>query len=180
MSCQNVEMLHSLKLDTLRNIAYHDRRRRWFLRIGRGFQAASIFLSCGAIAVFFAKLGDFAPAIPSVLAAAATALNLVFDFRGRASEHHSLEKRYHLIMEKLENARNRNILTDALCCDLSEEMNAIHKDEPPLNITLNLISYNVALYQIAGDNREYIAEHRESLRWYESFFADWYDFRSAV
>lgn len=172
--------LYGLRFELLRNIAYHDRRRRWFLRWDRILQATSVFMSCGAIAFFFANLGDYAPAIPAVLAAAATSLNLVFDCRGRAYEYHSLAKRYYAIVEKLEDALHRGVLCEATMCDLFQEMNAIHKDEPPLSVTLNLMAHNEALYQLSGDNLSHVKEHKEHLRWYERLLANWLDLKSAV
>ena len=84
------------------------------------------------------------------------------------------------IVEKLEDALHRGVLCEATMCDLFQELNAIHKDEPPLSVTLNLMAHNEALYQLSGDNLSHVKEHKEHLRWYERFLANWLDLKSAV
>ena len=71
----------------------------------------------------------------------AGALQLVFDFGGRAKEHEFLQKRFYEVITAIERSRTA---TDEDLCRWRADLVAIYADEPPTMRALDAIAYNNA------------------------------------
>jgi len=79
-----------IKLDALRNAIYHSSRRRFFELLSRFLSFCVVVSGTAAVA----NLAVLDPRWLAALAAAIGALQLVFDFNGRARLHENLQRRY--------------------------------------------------------------------------------------
>jgi hypothetical protein len=87
-----------IKFDALRNAIYHSSRRRFFELLSR-FLSFLVVVS-GTLAV--ATLANWDPRWPAAGAAVIGAMQLVFDFNGRARLHENLQRRYFELLAKIE------------------------------------------------------------------------------
>jgi hypothetical protein len=113
-----------IKFDALRNAIYHASRRRFFELLTR-FLSFLVVVS-GTLAV--ATLANWDPRWPAAGAAVIGALQLVFDFNGRARLHENLQRRYFELIAKIEKTLK---VTEQEIADWKSDLNLIYADEPP-------------------------------------------------
>jgi hypothetical protein len=87
-----------LKFEAIRNAIYHASRRRFFELLSR-FLSFCVVVS-GTVAV--ANVAKWDPRWPAAGAAVIGALQLVFDFNGRARLHENLQRRYFELVAEID------------------------------------------------------------------------------
>src|SRR5262245_36296790 len=126
-----------IKFDALRNAIYHSSRRRFFELLSR-------FLSFCVVVSGTAAVANLATLDPRWLAAGAAvigALQLVFDFNGRARLHENLQRRYFELIAAIDGAAGA---TDQNVAKWRADLNLIYANEPPPMRALDAIAYNKA------------------------------------
>jgi hypothetical protein len=126
-----------LRFEATRNAIYHAARRRFFELLSR-FLSFLVVVS-GTVAV--GNLINWDVKWPAAGAAVIGAMQLVFDFNGRARLHENLQRRYFEIIAKIEKILTP---TEQEVADLKSEMNLLYADEPPPMRALDAIAYNKA------------------------------------
>jgi hypothetical protein len=125
------------KFDALRNAIYHTSRRRFFELLSRSLSFLVVMSGTAAVA----NLQILDPRIPAAGAAAIGALQLVFDFHGRARTHELLQRKYYDLLADI----------DLVLAPEGEQLtrwqaalNRIYADEPPPMRALDAIAFNAA------------------------------------
>ena len=135
------------KFEALRNAIYHSSRRRFFELLTRGLSFLVIVSGTAAVA----NLQVLEPRWWAALAAVAGALQLVFDFNGRARLHELLQRRYFDLIAEIDAKTNP---TEEDFQKWQAALNRIYADEPPPMRALDAIAYNAACKSI-GYGPEY-------------------------
>ncbi|MCF1470577.1 hypothetical protein FS763_01355 [Agrobacterium vitis] len=134
------KQIKELRHAILRNALYHIARRSWHERVNR-------FLNLGVIiggTVYVAKIWPGSPGWDLALGLATStigAMQLVFDFGGKARDHQMLQKRYYDIRAAIDG--NTAPMT-ADCAKWRAELTRIYADEPPTFRALDAIADNQA------------------------------------
>lgn len=132
-----------IRFNVLRNALYHTSRRLTFDRWSRWCNFIVIMLGAAALSDV-AKWMDrpWLPALTGLLTAIVGALQLVFDFAGKARDHQALQRDYYHLLADIE----RTI--DPAHTDVAEwtaTMTRIAGDEPPVLRALDAKAYNDAI-----------------------------------
>jgi hypothetical protein len=125
------------KFDALRNAIYHSSRRRFFELLSRSL--SFLIVVSGTVAV--ANLQIFDARWAAALAAVIGALQLVFDFHGRARLHELLQRRYFELIAQIDEVPNP---TPEQRKQWQATLSRIYADEPPPMRALDAIAYNAA------------------------------------
>ena len=150
-----------LEFNALRNALYHTARRNALETWSRWLNFFVILLGASAVA-------DFAKDVPHgvvVLGLAITligALQLVFDFAGRARVHELLQRRYYEMLGRLKDTTTPTVED---CARFNGELARISGEEPPTYRALDAIAYNEANSTLYGDARAY---HKLRIHWWQS------------
>ena len=126
-----------IKFDALRNAIYHSSRRRFFELLSRFLSFCVVVSGTAAVA----NLAVLDPRWLAALAAAIGALQLVFDFNGRARLHENLQRRYFELIAVIDAVVEA---TDQDVAKWRADLNRIYADEPPPMRALDAIAYNKA------------------------------------
>jgi hypothetical protein len=126
-----------IKFEALRNAIYHSSRRRFFELLSR-FLSFLVIVS-GTLAV--ATLANWDPRWPAAGAAVIGAMQLVFDFNGRARLHENLQRRYFELIAKIEQVLTP---TEQEIASWKSDLNLMYADEPPPMRALDTVAYNKA------------------------------------
>ena len=126
-----------IKFDVLRNAIYHSSRRRFFELLSRFLSFCVVVSGTAAVA----NLAVLDPRWLAALAAAIGALQLVFDFNGRARLHENLQRRYFELIAVIDAVVEA---TDQDVAKWRADLTLIYADEPPPMRALDAIAYNKA------------------------------------
>lgn len=146
------------KHTALRNALYHTARRKWldtwgrmlnFMVIVAGTSAATDMLG---LVQGSAKLAAFTVAVIG-------ALQLVYDFSGRARTHELLQRRYYTIYADISECTAPD---DKKCAEWEAEFARAAGDEPPTMRALDAIADNQATNALLGGKR------RLTVNWWQS------------
>jgi hypothetical protein len=127
----------NIKFDALRNAIYHSSRRRFFELLNRSL--SFLIIISGTVAVASVTKWDIA--WPAAVAAVIGALQLVFDFAGRAYIHANLQRRYFELIAAIDGVVEA---TDQDLAKWRAALNLIYADEPPPMRALDAIAHNKA------------------------------------
>jgi hypothetical protein len=126
-----------VKFDALRNAIYHASRRRFFELLSRSLSFLVVVSGTAAVA----SVAGWDPRLPAAGAAIIGAMQLVFDFNGRARLHENLQRRYFELIAAVEKK------VDASPTDIAQwraDLGQIYADEPPPMKALDAIAFNSA------------------------------------
>jgi hypothetical protein len=132
------------KFDALRNAIYHTSRRRFFELLSRSLSFLVVVSGTAAVA----NLKAFEPRYAAAGAAVIGALQLVFDFNGRARTHEILQRKYYDLVAEIDGIMNPN---DEQIVRWQAALNRIYADEPPPMRALDAIAYNAACRNMGKD-----------------------------
>lgn len=131
---------HAIRHDTLRNALYHIARRAWLERMSRLLNLAVILGGTS----YAAQVTTGSPAWTLALglgSATVGAIQLIFDFSGKAHLHERLQRRYYILLASIEAKRDA---TAEDCANWRAELMQIYADEPPTFRALDAIADNQA------------------------------------
>ena len=138
---------YQAKHGALRNALYHTARRRWLEGWSRFLNLLIIIAGTSAASDMFGYLPNITK--PTAFAVAVIgALQLVYDFSGRARTHEILQKRYFDLIADIEECITFN---EKLCKKWDAEMMRIAGDEPPIMRALDVIADNQATQAMSGE-----------------------------
>lgn len=143
------ERVFQLRHMALRNALYHLARRRFLDGISRTFNLLIILGGTGTAA----ELSRGNPNIAFYLGGAIAlvgALQLVFDYTGRARLHEILQRRYFSLMADVECAISP---TSDQCARWYAEFTRAAADEPPTMRALDAIADNQATFALLGGDK---------------------------
>jgi hypothetical protein len=143
---ENVKKAKNLRHMSLRNALYHLARRRWLETWGKLFNFSIVIAGTSAAADVFGYIPDSRIWLPFGIAAIG-ALQLVYDFSGRARTHEILQRRYFSLMAEIEECVEPDQLQ---CAKWSAEISRIAGDEPPTLRALDAIADNQATNAMYG------------------------------
>jgi hypothetical protein len=133
------------KFDAMRNAIYHTSRRRFFELLTRCL--SFLVVASGTAAV--ANIHAIDPRYAAAGAAMIGALQLVFDFSGRARTHEILQRKYYDLLAEIDGIQTPN---DEQFLKWQAALNRIYADEPPPMRALDAIAYNAACRNMGYDN----------------------------
>jgi hypothetical protein len=132
------------KFDALRNAIYHTSRRRFFELLSRFLSFLVVISGTAAVA----NLHAIEPRFAAAAAATIGALQLVFDFNGRARTHEILQRKYYDLIAEIDGIQSPN---DEQILKWQAALNRIYADEPPPMRALDAIAYNAACRNMGYD-----------------------------
>ena len=132
------------KFDALRNAIYHTSRRRFFELLSRSLSFLVVVSGTAAVA----NLQAIEPRFAAAGAAIIGALQLVFDFNGRARTYEILQRKYYDLIAEIDGVLNPN---DEQILKWQAALNRIYADEPPPMRALDAIAYNAAWRNMGHD-----------------------------
>ncbi|MBB4577278.1 MULTISPECIES: hypothetical protein [Rhizobium] len=140
--------VHGIRHNTLRNALYHIARRAWLERVSRFLNLAVILGGTSYAAQVFinSPRGTFVLGLAS---ATLGAVQLIFDFSGKAHHHERLQKRYYDLLASVEETRGPT-MDD--CAAWRAELTRIYADEPPTLRALDAIADNQATAATYGSS----------------------------
>lgn len=132
-----------LQLNVMRNALYHAGQRRRYERYTRWSNFLVIILGASAMA----DLSRFVEIpggviLPGLLTTVLGALQLVFDFGGRARDHQVLQRDYYMLYAEIDQVISP---TDEQIAVFASAMSRIAASEPPTMRALDARAYNDAL-----------------------------------
>jgi hypothetical protein len=143
------DAIFALKHKALRNALYHVARRRWLDGWSRVFNLIIILGGTGTAADLTRGHSEAALWLGGTIALVG-ALQLVFDFTGRARLHEILQRRYYSLMADVEYELNP---TKQKCANWGAEITRAAADEPPTMRALDAIADNQATAALLGSKR---------------------------
>lgn len=162
------------RFNALRNALYHTGRRLAFERLNRFFNFAVIALGTAAMSNLLARYEVDVILVGAAIALVG-ALQLVFDFGGRASEHKVLQRAYFEILAEIEEIGE---LDDEKIRKFNGKLMRIAADEPPVLRARDSKAYNDALAALGGyDDGERIILKLHHTLFGGIFPYEGYDFR---
>lgn len=147
----------SLRHKALRNALYHTARRQWLERWSRIFNFLIIILGTAAAATIIQKLEFLNQLIP-ILIACIGALQLVYDFSGRAKDHAFLQSRYYGVMANIDACIKHS---EGKCALWEAEFSQVAADSPPVMRALDAVADNQATSALLG------GDARLKVTWFE-------------
>ncbi len=151
--------ISDLRHMALRNALYHVARRRWLDGWSRFFNLLTILAGTG-IAADLTKGNGQAALVLGGLVTISGALQLVYDFTGRARLHEILQRRYFTLMADIECAASP---TGDQCRIWRSEFSRASADEPPTMRALDSIAHNQATFALIGGTEPYL-----KVNWWQS------------
>ncbi len=133
----------------LRNALYHLARRGWLDGWNRLFNLLVIIGGTSA-AADLTRGNSQAYLLLGGAIALIGALQLVFDFGGRARAHETLQRRYYSLVADIQ---SRIVPTVQDCADWEAEMSRVAADEPPTLRALDAVADNQATAALLGSSR---------------------------
>jgi len=153
----------NIKFDALRNAIYYASRRRFFELLSRFLSFCVVFSGTAAVA----NVTQWDPRLPAAGAAVIGALQLVFDFNGRARIHENLQRRYFELIAQIDSENEIN--ADKLA-KWKSTLSLIYAEEPPPMRALDAIAYNKACDSLGkSDGRLYVNPLQSLLSQFYSF-----------
>jgi hypothetical protein len=172
----------NLRFDALRNAHYHKARQRRLDTWSKTANFLVVVLGTTAAADlgkdFFLKqlptmeVGATSAAI-GFLVAVTGALQLVYDWSGRARTHEFLQRRFYEVIAKIEEKRPD---TEEFLSELEAEMVRIYADEPATLRALDAVAYNETVDALGSTNGR---ADRLVVTWLQRLLMHWYAFSQA-
>jgi hypothetical protein len=156
-----------IRFDAMRNAIYHSSRRRFFELLTRVL--SFLVVVSGTVAV--ANLHAVDPRLMAAVAATIGAIQLVFDFGGRARLHEKLQMQYFQLISTIDGTINS---TDVEKAKWEAALSLIYADEPPPMRALDAVAYNKAC-----DSLGFGAKARLKVEWWQSLLRQFYSFPNA-
>nr|WP_278520108.1 hypothetical protein [Brucella anthropi] len=153
------EAIFGLRHMALRNALYHTARYRFLDGVNRWFNFMVILGGTGTAAEI-AKSNTGAATILGGGIAAIGALQLVFDYAGRAHRHEGLQRRYYEMLADIDCAARPG---GDDCARWRADVSRIAADEPPTMRALDAIADNQATSALLGGDRP-----RMKVTWWQS------------
>jgi len=147
---------------------YQRRRERFFDLLDKYTKALTVLLGASLLAEY---VQANVPVIGALVSAIGL-MSLVFGYSDRKQVHKSLAEEYAVLLTKIEGVGASYVESDLNLWQA--ELQRLNAKEPPTLGTLVVLCQNeiaVAMGQ---------AEFVKSVRWYKSFFANWWDFKVAT
>jgi hypothetical protein len=160
-----------LRHKALRNALYHGARRGWLDGWSRLYTFVVILGGTGTAADLVRSSSTLTLILGAIITSIG-ALQLVFDFSGRARNHELLQKRYFELMAEIEGT---TVPTIDLCARWDAEVTKISADEPPTLRVLDTIADNqatAALLPVKGP--------RLKVTWWQSITRHVFPHNSAI
>lgn len=154
------ERVFGLRHMALRNALYHLARRRFLDGVNRFCNLLIILGGTGTAAQLAGGSPDTAFALGGAIALVG-ALQLVFDYTGRARLHEILQRRYFHLMADIECCETP---TSEQCARWYSEFSRAAADEPPTMRALDAIADNQATFALLGGDKP-----RLKITWWQSF-----------
>jgi len=130
------------KFDALRNAIYHTSRRRFFELLTRSLSFLVVVSGTAAVA----NLHAIEPRIAAAGAATIGALQLVFDFNGRARTHEILQRKYYDLIAEIDGIQSPN---DEQILKWQAALDAIAYNAACRNMGYDSSPKRVKFYQLA-------------------------------
>lgn len=140
------ERISSLRHKALRNALYHSARREWLEKWSRFFNFVVVVSGTTAAAAVTQNYLLASQIIPIGIAVVG-ALQLVYDFSGKAKDHAFLQSRYYGIMASIDECIE---YTDNGCANWEAEFSRIAADAPPTLRALDATADNQATSSLFG------------------------------
>ena len=164
------ELVEAVEFNALRNAIYHTARRTVLDTYVRWSNLIIIVAGAGTLTQL-ADTHGFGW-ILGLITVLAGAMQLVFDFSGRAAEHKLLQHRYYTVLADVRDDE----LSPEHVRRLEAEMLRIAGDEPPVYRALDAISYNAAADSLYGEER---ADQKLKISWTQSALRHLYHFNGS-
>jgi hypothetical protein len=132
-----LDTVFNVRFDALRNAVYHASRRRFFELLSRSLSFLVVVSGTAAVA----SVAGWDPRWPAAGAAVIGALQLVFDFNGRARLHERLQQKYFELISAVDKKLSPS---EADVAQWRSDLGIIYADEPPPMKALDAIAYNKA------------------------------------
>ncbi|CDZ66326.1 Hypothetical protein NGAL_HAMBI2605_46020 [Neorhizobium galegae bv. orientalis] len=132
--------VHGIRHTTLRNALYHIARRAWLERTSRFLNLAVILGGTSYASQVAVGSAGWTLAL-GLGSATIGAVQLIFDFSGKAYVHERLQRRYYKLLASIEGKRNATIDD---CAIWKAKLTQIYADEPPTLRALDAIADNQA------------------------------------
>lgn len=143
------EKVFSLRHMALRNALYHAARYRFLDGVNKWFNLLVILGGTGTVAEVV-RSNTLVAMYLGVGIAAIGALQLVFDYAGRAHRHEGLQRRYYEMLADLDCTISPTIEN---CAKWHGDISRIAADEPPTMHALDVIADNQATRTLLGGDR---------------------------
>jgi len=125
-------------------VHYHRSRQAWFAGMHRWTMFFTILFGTAAAAQVVT------PLFTGLLAAAAAAADLCFDFTGRAAQHSDLARRYLAMVREFAGGKE----DETLCKKILSEFIDVSGDEPPVYNAAKDLAHNLAIQSLGRDVAE--------------------------
>lgn len=154
----------------LRNALYHSARRQWLENWSRLFSFLIIILGTSAAIDLTIKVPHMRELLPLAIATIG-ALQLVYDFSGKAKNHAFLQARYYNLLATIDEC---TAASSEQCAAWKSEFSRIAADAPPVMRALDAVADNQATSALLGGGprlkvtywewltRNFIVHHRSS------------------
>lgn len=160
-----------LRFEALRNALYHSARRGWYELLHRGLMFVVVIAGSGVVASLGGSDGgETLTLVAALFTAVAGALDLVFDFNGKACEHTYLTRRSYEILATLADDDSEAAFRRA-----QAEMIRLYADERPQLRALNAVAHNTAADSLYGDEKS-----RLVVDWWQSLWRHVYPFNGTT
>jgi hypothetical protein len=156
-----------IRFNAMRNAIYHSSRRRFFELLSRSL--SFLVVVSGTVAV--ANLQMISPRLMAAIAAIIGALQLVFDFGGRARLHEKLQSQYFQLISTIDGTINP---AEVDLAKWESALSLIYADEPPPMRALDAVAYNKAC-----DSLGFGTQARLKIKWWQSLLRQVYSFPNA-
>jgi hypothetical protein len=155
-----------VKFDALRSAIYHASRANFFNFWTRVFNFLVVILGATAFADVTTEPKWFAGA-----AAVIGALQLVFDFAGKARDHQYLQRRFY---ELVANVADKWTADETQVAQWSAALHRLYADETTPMRALDAISHNAACDALGHDN------HRVKVHFYQAALSQFWPFADSA
>lgn len=142
------QKIFEVKHKALRNALYHTARTQWF---DGSNKLMSFYVIIGASSAASDLLGYYPEATPFLIFSVAVvgAIQLVYDFGGRAMKHATLQRDYYRLLAEVERNTNPNF---GDCAHWNAEISTIAGDSPPNMRALDAMADNQTTTALLGGN----------------------------
>ena len=143
---EHFNQLFALRHKALRNALYHAARRQWLEGWSRFFNFCVIVLSASATVAIIEQVEFVNVALP-LITTAVGAIQLVYDFSGKAKDHAFLQSRYYGVMASIDECVD---ISEQMCANWEAEFSRVAADAPPTMRALDAVCDNQATSTLLG------------------------------
>lgn len=160
------ERHHHLLFSVRRSVRYHNRRRMFFDRICKWSDALTAIAGSATIITLVSQQSPSLPIALAAITAILSAVNLVFDTKGRARQHHDLARQF----IEIEKALIRPGINEEQITRAEEQRLSIEAEEPPVLRVLDLICHNEMVKAMGYGKEEFF-----DIKLWRACFANFFD-----